>query len=416
MSSHKEIKDFVCPLCSLHCDDIKVLSDGNQFKVSDKDLVCLKKIEKNNIKKTSLTLPMIKGRISSLNNAINTIKKVLSSHKETLLLNHGVELSGLRSILGFASQYNCIIDHVNSKTLFQNLNLMQRSGYMATSLTEIKNRADTIIVFGNKIFHKSPRLLEKVLQTKNSLCTDVRKKQIILIGNFDSEIFQRIKKKSNVLNIKLDLDTIPCLMDLLSDDEKVNDIKGLSMKDFNKIKKIISDTKYLVATWTNSDFFSAKNPEMIINSISKFIVLYNDNKRGACAPIAGSLGDVTSSQALAWLTGFASRIKFIGSSFKHDRFSFDSNILIENKNIDTIIHISTLSASKIKLNKSFYNIVLGHPNSIFDNRPDIFIPVGIPGIDYDGIMFRTDNVVSVALKKIRNIKLPTTENIINQLS
>ena len=109
-------------------------------------------------------------------------------------------------------------------------------------------------------------------------------------------------------------------------------------------------------------------------------------------------------------------IKFIGSSFKHDRFSFDSNILIENKNIDTIIHISTLSASKIKLNKSFYNIVLGHPNSIFDNRPDIFIPVGIPGIDYDGIMFRTDNVVSVALKKIRSIKLPTTENIINQLS
>ena len=68
----------------------------------------MKKIEQNNIKKTSLTLPMIKGRISSLNNAINTIKKVLSSHKETLLLNHGVELSGLRSILGFASQYiNC---------------------------------------------------------------------------------------------------------------------------------------------------------------------------------------------------------------------------------------------------------------------------------------------------------------------
>jgi len=31
-------------------------------------------------------------------------------------------------------------------------------------------------------------------------------------------------------------------------------------------------------------------------------------------------------------------------------------------------------------------------------------------------MFRTDNVVSVALKNIRDIKLPTTENIINQLS
>ena len=416
MSSQREIKDFVCPFCSLHCDDIKVSLNGNQFKVNNKDLVCQKKIEKNNLKKTSLIFPMIKGKTSSLSHALDAVKQVLAHDKETLLLNHGVDLSGLRSILSFAAKYNCIIDHVNSKALFQNLNLMQRSGYMATSLTEIKNRADTIIVFGNKIFQKSPRLLEKVLQTKNSLCTNIKKKQIILIGNFDSKIIDKIKKNSKVTNIKLNLDMIPRLMELLSDSKNNHHIKGLSKKDLNKITKIIFDAKYLVATWTNSDFFSSKNPEMIINSISKFIVTYNDTRRGACAPIAGSLGDVTSSQALTWMTGFASRIKFIGSTFKHDRLSFDSNILINNKNIDTVLHISTLSANKIEVNKSFYNIVLGHPNSIFTNMPDIFIPVGTPGIDYDGIMFRTDNVVSVALKNIRDIKLPTTENIINQLS
>ena len=92
------------------------------------------------------------------------------------------------------------------------------------------------------------------------------------------------------------------------------------------------------------------------------------------------------------------------------------NILIENNNVDVILHISTLNPNKVKLNKNIYNIVIGHPNSVFDHKPDIFIPVGIPGIDYDGIMFRTDNVVSVALKNIRDIKLPTTENIINQLN
>lgn len=416
MTKQKEIKDFVCPFCSLHCDDIKVLSDGNHFKVNNKDLVCRKKIEQNNIKKTSLTLPMIKGKISSLSDALAAAKKAISNNEETLLLNHGVELSGLRSVLNFASQNNCIIDHVNSKALFQNLSLMQRGGYMATSLTEIKNRADTIIIFGNKIFQKSPRLLEKVLQAKNSLCTNVRKKEIILIGNFDYKIVQKIRKNSKVTNIKINLDLIPKLMKLLSDNQNVSELKGLSTKDLNKLKNLVLASKYLVATWTNSDFFSAKNPEMIINSISKFIVSYNDDKRGACAPIAGSLGDVTSSQALAWMTGFASRIKFIDNTFKHDRNLYDSNILMKNENLDIVIHISTLSTGKIILNKKFYNIVLGHPNSIFNNPPDIFIPVGIPGVDYDGIMFRTDNVVSVALKNIRNIKLPTTENIISQLS
>ena len=416
MRTHKKIKDLVCPFCSLHCDDIQVSMNGNQFKVNNKNLICAKKIEKSNIKNSSQILPEINSKISTLSDALKAIKKNLSDHKEILLLNHGVDLSGLRSMLSFSTKYNCIIDHINSKTLFQNLNLMQRSGYMATSLTEIKNRADIIIVFGNKIFEKSPRLLEKVLQSKNSFCTDVKKKEIILIGNFNSSTVQHIKNNSKVTNIKLDLDKIPSLMKLLISDEALENLEVLSKTDLNKIRKVISKSKYLVATWTNSDFSTAKNPEMIINSISKYIISYNIKKRGACAPIAGSLGDITSSQALAWMTGFASRIKFTGTTFQHDRMSYDSNVLIENNNVDVIVHVSTLNLDKIKLNKKIFNIVIGHPNCVFDHKPDIFIPVGIPGIDYDGIMFRTDNVVSVALKNIRDIKLPTTENIINKLS
>ena len=116
MSSHYEIKDLVCPFCSLHCDDIKVSIDQDQFKVHNKDLICAKKIEANNIKNKSLMFPLVKGKISTLINALKITKEVISSHNETLLLNHGVELSGLRSILSFASVHNCIIDHVNSKT------------------------------------------------------------------------------------------------------------------------------------------------------------------------------------------------------------------------------------------------------------------------------------------------------------
>ena len=416
MTSHNKIIDLVCPFCSLHCDDVKVSTDGKTFKIHDKNLTCAKKIERNNIRKNSLIFPTINGKVSTLSNAITQIKKNLSTHQELLILNHGSDLSGLRAILGLASQYGGIIDHINSEALFQNLNLLQRSGYMATSLTEIKNRADVIVIFGNKIFEKSPRLLEKVLQTQNSLCTDTRKKEIILVGSFSSKIINDIKKSSRVTNIKINLDMIPSFLDLLADDEKYKKINGLSGNDLVKIKKIISNAKYLVAVWTNSDFALTSNPEMIINSISKYIIAYNKDKRGACSPIAGSLGDVTSSQAIAWMTGFASRVKFIGTTFKHDRVSYNNKVLIDNQNVDTIIHISTPTSDKIRLDKRCFNIVLGHPNSSFSSVPDIFIPVGTPGIDYDGIMFRTDNVVSVTLKKTREIKLPSTEDIINRLT
>ena len=211
------------------------------------------------------------------------------------------------------------------------------------------------------------------------------------------------------------MDSIPDLLNLLLD---VDDIKisNISKTLTTKIKSIISKSKYLVATWAASDFVNSKNPDKIIQSISQFILDRNKTSRAACMPISGSLGDTTSAQTLTWLTGFPSRIKYKNGSFVHDRNIYNSEIITNKKNTDVAIHVSSLSPNKIKINKNLKNIVIGHPNSKFTFQPDVFIPVGIPGIDYRGIMFRTDNVVSIALKKIRAINLPTTKEILDKLN
>ena len=99
-----------------------------------------------------------------------TMKEIIKN-KEMLVLNHGTDMSGVRSILNFASHHNAIIDHVNSKFLHQNIGVVQRTGYMATSLMEVKNRADLILIFGNDILDKTPRLLDKIFLSSNILCS-----------------------------------------------------------------------------------------------------------------------------------------------------------------------------------------------------------------------------------------------------
>jgi formylmethanofuran dehydrogenase subunit B len=47
--------------------------------------------------------------------------------------------------------------------------------------------------------------------------------------------------------------------------------------------------------------------------------------------------------------------------------------------------------------------------------PDVFIPVGIPGIDHIGSMARMDNVVSLPLKKVRPSALLSLSQVIEQV-
>ena len=408
-------KSLVCPFCPLHCDDIVVSTNNEKFSLPNANNInCGKRIESFNINKRSLLVPRIKNIETTVSSALNKTKKEIIKNKEMLVLNHGTDMSGVRSMLNFASHHNAIIDHVNSKFLHQNIGVVQRTGYMATSLMEVKNRADLILIFGNDILDKTPRLLDKIFLSSNSLWTKNSKKEIILIGAFSSSTVAKIKKKCSVTNIKIKLNLIPEFLNAIDNCKMNKDLK-ISNNVIIRISKIIQKAKYMVATWSASDFVKTSNAEIIINSIAKFIVEINNYRRAACLPISGSLGDATSSQVLTWTTGFPSRLKYLNGSFNHDKNSFNGMELIKNKNIELVIHINSLSMNKLELNSKLMNIVIGHPNSKFSSMPDIFIPIGIPGIDHKGIMFRTDNVVSVHLKKIRDVKLPTLQYIFDGL-
>ena len=51
----------------------------------------------------------------------------------------------------------------------------------------------------------------------------------------------------------------------------------------------------------------------------------------------------------------------------------------------------------------------------FDVAPEVFIPVGIPGLDHTGTMFRMDGSVVLPLKKIRHAVLPTLSQVIHHI-
>jgi formylmethanofuran dehydrogenase subunit B len=51
----------------------------------------------------------------------------------------------------------------------------------------------------------------------------------------------------------------------------------------------------------------------------------------------------------------------------------------------------------------------------FEKEPDVFIPVGTPGIDHTGHAYRLDSVVAIRLKKLRDSGLPSTADVLNAI-
>ena len=413
ISDSVNIKNIVCPFCSLHCDDISVDVKDNKLLVKN-DLLpsCKAKFEKYNRKIFNDQSCKIKGKEASVKKTFDYCKKLINKSNETLILNASSDVNICREILSSASKINGIVDHINSSTFLKNIGLYQRRGYMTTTLTEIKNKSDVIILFSNNILRSYPRLMEIVLAPKNSFSINPKNKRIFVIGDKENNIKGCTLKDSRITFIDFNNKNIPSLIKSITNKKNKSQ---LSDKDFDTLLKKISKSKYLSMLWSTSELIKYNECDQIIHTISEYIVSLNETSRAACLSMSGNDGDASSIQTTAWISGYPTRVKFTGNYFEFDKDAHNSEDLIENNNIDLVVYINAISDKKLILNKKHKNIIIGHPATKYNIEPDAFIPCGVPGIDYKGHIFRTDNVVSLPLSKIKISKYRSAQEILREI-
>ena len=406
-------ENLVCPFCSLHCDDIKLdLKDNKLYLRNEVPKSCKDKFEKFNQKSYQNQSSKIKGKICSNDEASNYAKRLLSQSKETIIYNSSSDVNITRELLHSASKINAIIDHANSPIFLKNVGIFQRRGYMATSLTEIKNKSDVVILFSNKILNTYPRLLEKFLVPKNSFSINSKNKKIYIIGDKKSNVADCKLKDKRITFIEFNNKNIPLLLDSLMKRENISELNNTI---FSKLSNDIIKSKYLSVLWATSEYSAYKECDQIIHKISDYVVAINEKTRAGCLCLAGNDGDVSAIQTLGWMTGFPSRIKFTGNYFEYDKDTNNARHLISLNSCDLVLHINVISEKKLILNKKHKNIVIGRLSTKFNIDPDVFIPCGVPGIDYPGHVFRTDNVVSLPLTAVKIPNLKSTQEILREI-
>lgn len=388
-----------CPACGLLCDDLVLTSIA---PVSIKN-ACVKGI--SFFEKAfagSSAKPSVTGKPTDLNSAIQAAANILSKAGRPLFAGLGTEVQGMRSVMRLAEKTSATLDHMHSEGTVRNTLAMQNSGWQTTTLTEIKNRADVILAIGTDIISSYPRFFEKLVENTDTLFNKP-KPEVIYLGLAEETI--KLPEIMNALNALMNA------KNPLSKKPDNDVIGGITIASLKQILEKLKTAQYGVVVWSASAF-KFPQAELTVQSITQLISKLNETNRVAGLPLNSGDGDSSVNHTSTWLSGYPTRNRFVNGHAEYDAYHFSTKRQLTS--CDALLWISTFNAHQPPACNAPI-IVIGHPDMQFEKQPDVFIPVGIPGVDQTGTMFRMDSSVAMPLKKLRETELLSLSDIISQI-
>ena len=399
--------NFTCPFCSLLCDDIQLTVKNNYFKQLNANCSILSHSLKEKIKDQ---FARINGKKTNITKAINNLSSLLKKSKSTLFTGMGTDIKGTKATLKIADKFKCIIDHFSGDSYVKNIKSVQEVGGFFLTLSELKNRSDTIIIIQSSN-DELPRLFERYIFSKNTI-NNLKKRKVVFIGNKLPQFIYKNKKKLDFDHIKLNSTSLLHFISSLrnSINSEISEIKD---KEIVNLLKLFKQTNYGSILWSIKELDNSIS-DLIVTEINLLIQDLNKFTRFAGLSLTGSEHILTVNEVLLWQTGFPIRTSFEKGFPVHDIDQFSTKRLIDKKEIELAIWINSFNKKKIIVNKKIKTVLIGIPTHPQKKDVDIFIPVGTPGLDHNSHLLRIDKVVSLPLKKIRNISLPSVDYVLNK--
>jgi formylmethanofuran dehydrogenase subunit B len=388
-----------CPACGLLCDDL-VLNSSAPLSIKNACVKGISFFEKAFIENTAR--PSVSGKATDLNSAIQAAADILSNTKHPLFAGLGTEVQGMRALMRLAEKTNATLDHMHSEGTIRNTLAMQNSGWQTTTLTEIKNRADVILVIGTDIVNSYPRFFEKLVWNTDTLFNKPKPEVIYL------DLAEEVVKLPEIMNA---LNALMNAKNPLNKKPDTDVIGGMTIASIKLILEKLKSAQYGVVVWSAS---ALKFPqaELTVQSITQLITKLNETNRVAGLPLNSGDGDSSVNNTSTWLSGYPTRNRFVNGHPEYDAYHFSTKRQLTN--CDALLWVSTFNAH-LPPNCEAPTIVIGHPDMQFDKQPDVFIPVGVPGVDHAGTIFRMDSSVAMPLKKLRESELPSLSDVISQI-
>lgn len=413
-----EITEVPSPFCGIGTDDLAIQVDGLALKVTKNGCAVNTPAFEQPISDMS---PRVDGMEVSLEVAVAKAAALLKDTRLPVIGGCATDVNGMRALLALADRCGAVVDNMNFSAARNNLLTLQDSGWMNTTLAEVKNRCDLLLVVGTDLESFAPRFFERYLWNKEAMfLDDTAARQVIYLGKAPSgEASTSPKGQKALVHTCSDAD-LPDVIAVLRALVKGHPIQaqtagGIALADLQAIADKLKAAKYSVVTWA-AGALAFRQAELTVQTLSEMIKDINDfNTRCSGLPLGGKEGDQTANQVCGWTTGYPARTRFSQGFPEYDPYLNETNTLIGNGEADALVWVQAFNSKSVPPNNHVPTIVIGRSGMAFEKEPAVFIPVGTPGIDHAGHAYRMDNVVAIRLKKLRDSGLPSSADALNAI-
>lgn len=399
---------WTCPFCSLLCDGF-ALEGGPILRLRGSD--CPRaRAGLAAFDDLGIATPSVDGASEGFEVALAAAAARLAAARLPLFGGLATDVQGMRALYRLANVGGAILDHAHGQAMMPALRMLQDRGQMFTTVAEIRNRADLIVCIGTDAVSNFPEFFRRCTPAEGQ-ATACR--VVFLAAGDGTPAAADIPWANAVESVRPDgdlFDTVAMLAALL-------DGRRIAEQDpeLAALADAMRAARYCVLVWEPARL--PPQGALVGETLLRLLMNLNRKTRAGAFTLGGNDGAQTANGAMSWLSGLPLRSRVGPQGVDHDPLQYASARLLDERAVDLLLWVASFTPELAPPATALPRIVLGHPAlaATCAQPGTVFIPVATPGINADGHLLRSDNVVSLPLYAVRDDGLPTVADVARAL-
>lgn len=320
------------------------------------------------------------------------------------------DINGASAALALAQKLGGVVDHAASEGLARAARVMRETGVAPASFGEVRNRADTVVVIGERPLANDPELLDKLFPGKPGLPRPGKnKRELVLLGAKKRKTPKGVR--ATAIDGKTPLPEFVALLAAAVRQGRFEIHDTALRKKIEAVGARLRDSNFAVFVYDPSEI-----EEPVLHTVLETVRHLIKTTRAATLSMAAPGNGEGVNLCSTWTCGLPVRTSFGREVPENNMWTFEAERLLKSGEADLLVWIDALDGEQADRPKGAPSVVLSS-RSVKAGRNDIVIEVGAAAADHDAALY-LPQIAGIGMIKAASTdeSKPTVAEVLNRIA